>query len=508
MDKKKHFRVGMYTTTMSLAAIALTIIVNLFVSSLPDAKTKIDLTATAMYSIGKQSIQIAQALDHDITIYLLAQNGYEDTTLLEFLNRYCSESNHITIKTKDPVLYPNFAAQYTTETPEENSLIVVDEVTGRSRYIAYSSIYVSEYAGIDYETYEYIYNNYFDGENQVTSALNYVASTSLPVMYQLSGHGDATLSTSLHNALENDNVSLADLNLLSEGSVPEDCACLLILNPSSDLSTAETEMILSYLQDGGKMLIVTDAENYNADSYKNIASVLAYYGVTTVDGMVIEGDSQYYYMANSYLLPEINSAHEITSPLAGQYYVFFPYTQGIYVGESRDDVSVENLLETTDESYSKLAGWEMEIYEKEDGDIDGPFALGVAITETVGENAEELALATDTDASAIEVPLEDETRIVYFTGAYFLEDSIDEMVSGANHDLFLNSVGWLCDREETISIRAKTITDEYLTISSFSATMWELLLIGMVPLGVILTGIVICMKRSRRGKRFGMEKKI
>lgn len=534
---RKHFRVGMYTTVVSLAAILLTVLVNLFVGSLPDTKTKYDLSAAELFTIGEQSVQIAKSIDHEVTIYLLAQNGNEEDALLEFLNRYSAQNSKIKVKTKDPVLYSTFASQYTSEEVTENSLIVVDDVTGRSVYIDYDDIYyISDYS-IDYTTYSYVYEYGFDGESLVTSALNYVSSEDLPVVYRLSGHGELpTDYFDVETMLAGDNVTLDSLNLLTTGSIPEDCDCLLIFHPTSDLSSSETEIVLTYLKEGGKAMIVTDPSSYSAQEYPNLASVLAYYGITTEEGVVVEGDGNYYYRDYysypSYLLPDINASHEITAPLAGNYYVLLPTVAGITVTDTgRDTVTVTSLLDTSDSAYSKAAGYNMTTYTKEDGDIDGGFSVAVAVTETLGEGSSadgdtdsttdsdaDSAIASDTDSMTASDTDSDEaddansgaasdtqgdssdneTRIVYFTGYLFLYDQIDSQVSGANHDLFLNSVGWLCDRSETISIRAKTYTDEYITVSSGAAVGWEILLIAVLPLAVLIPGIVICVRRRTR----------
>lgn len=51
-----------------------------------------------------------------------------------------------------------------------------------------------------------------------------------------------------------------------------------------------------------------------------------------------------------------------------------------------DAEGVTELLTTSDEAFSKTAGYDLATYEKEDGDIDGPFALAVSIAcENDGE---------------------------------------------------------------------------------------------------------------------------
>ena len=78
--------------------------------------------------------------------------------------------------------------------------------------------------------------------------------------------------------------------------------------------------------------------------------------------------------------------------------------------------------------------------ERQDGDQSGPFDVGVAVTET-GTTGE--------------------TRMVWFSTSQFLADDVNQMVGGANQNLFLNSLNWMCARENNISIRAKSLDSEY-----------------------------------------------
>ena len=43
------------------------------------------------------------------------------------------------------------------------------------------------------------------------------------------------------------------------------------------------------------------------------------------------------------------------------------------------------LLTTSDSAYSKAAGYDLTTYDREEGDLDGPFALAVAITDQVSD---------------------------------------------------------------------------------------------------------------------------
>ena len=87
------------------------------------------------------------------------------------------------------------------------------------------------------------------------------------------------------------------------------------------------------------------------------------------EGIVVEGNRDNYTMQPHILLPEMSS-NEITDSLIEEnYYPNMPISQGMIIND--ESGSVTSLLTTTDQSFSKTAGYELTTYEKEDGDIDG-----------------------------------------------------------------------------------------------------------------------------------------
>ena len=122
----------------------------------------------------------------------------------------------------------------------------------------------------------------------------------------------------------------------------------------------------------------------------NFESVLENYGVRPVDGIVMEGDTAHYISQNPYyLLPNIES-NDVTSGLSSQSrYVLMPLAQGIETLDNiRDSLDIQSILTTSDSAYSKTDLENMQTMEKESSDIDGPFDLGVSITEDVGDDAQ------------------------------------------------------------------------------------------------------------------------
>ena len=216
---------------ITVVFVAAVIVINMIAGKIPSKYTQIDVRIQALFSIGDETKKALKELDKDVTIYQIAQTGYEDKNISSLLKRYKDESKHINVEVKDPVVNPKFVSDYTNEQISSNSLIV--ESGERSKIINYSDMYESS---LDYNTYSYQTTG-FDGEGQITSAIGYVTSENLPVLYTLEGHGEKTLSTDLKDSIEKANIEVEELNLLTEENVPEDANCLMIVSPTTDLSS-------------------------------------------------------------------------------------------------------------------------------------------------------------------------------------------------------------------------------------------------------------------------------
>lgn len=476
--RTKSFRLGSYTAVSCIVVLAIIILLNLSISSLPSNYTKIDISKEQYFSLSQQSEQIAKSVEEELTIYVIAQTGNADETIAELLARYQAVNSNIKVVQKDPVVNPTFTSAYTTETVAENSLILV--YGDRSKYVPYSDIYVTSY-NVDSD-YSYSMETSFDGENQITSAINSVTSAEIPKIYYLTGHGEQELPSYVQETMLQDNLEYEELNLLSTGEIPEDCGAVLEYAPAGDISENEKELLLGYMKAGGKFLYVQDASE---DEYPNLAELLAYYGVTVETGIVLENDSRQFYLYQTVLIPKMQS-HTITEPLSG-YNVLFPYCAGISTADSddlREGLSVSTLLKTSDDAYVKT-NLSSDTYEKEEGDIDGPFAAAVAVTDTH---------AGESDAQ------EDsgESRLIVLGTSYMLQSDINSLVSGANEDFFLNALEWLCERENTIAIRAKSLDAGTLTVAAASSNMWKIILIGILPLATVIGGGMYIYRRKKK----------
>lgn len=459
---KQALRGGTYSLAVTAVVLAILIAVNVFVSVLPASATKLDISASKLYSITSNTKAVVNNLTQDVTLYWVVQADKEDSVIENLLSKYDSLSDHIQVEKKNPDVYPTFAAQYTDETVPNNSVIVVSG--DRSRYISYNDIYVQTS-----DMYAYSYTTSFDGEGAITSAIDYVVTETLPRMYVLEGHGETELPASFADAVEKENVQTQSLSLLTEDSVPEDAACVTIYAPQSDISQEEAEMLRSYTEKGGKLLVI--AGPVKGAELTNLYSLLTDYGVEPVEGIVVESDQEHYAFGYPYvLMPDMQSDNITQSLMDSRYHPIFPVSQGLQVTDSS---SVTTLLTTSDTAFSKTAGYSLTAYDKETGDTDGPFAVAVSI-------------ATDGGG-----------QIVWFSASDFLSDMYNAYSSGANVNLAMNALSSLMGEREAMAIRSKSLNYNYLTISDSVSSVLKVLLIGVFPLLYLAVGVIAVVEKRR-----------
>lgn len=465
-ENRIALRGGSYSLMITGIVLALLIVVNVFASALPTSATKYDISSAKLYSITSNTKAVVNALEQDVTVYWLVQSGEEDEVIENLLGKYDSLSDHIEIVKKNPDVFPTFAEQYTDEEVQNNSLIV--ECGERSRFINYSDIYVQEA-----DMYSYSYNVSFDGEGAITSAIDYVVNEELPQVYALEGHGEEELPASFREQIEKENIEVGTLSLLNVDAIPEDTDCIIIYGPSSDISEEEKNMLADYVKDGGKLFVM--AGPVEEDNLENLYGLLAGYGVEKAEGIVVENDRAYYaFQAPYVLLPEMADSEITNSLIEGNYYPIMPVSQGLLVTEESGEGTVTELLTTSISSFSKIAGYDISTYEKEEGDIDGPFTVGL--------------LAEDRSGGSI----------VWFSSSEFLNDMYNAYSSGANGDLGMNVLSYLIGESEAMAIRSKSLNYNYLTISESTSSLLKVLMIGVFPLAYLGFGINIIAARRRK----------
>ncbi len=463
-ENRLALRGGIYSLAITAVVLAIVVAVNVFAESLPATYTKQDISASKLYSITSNTKVVLSGLQDDVTVYWIVQADQENTILERLLEKYDSLSDRLTVVKRNPDVYPTFAEKYTDEEVQNNSLVV--ECGERSRYIPYDEIFVTD---VDY--YSYSYTTSFDGEGAITSAIDYVTSRDLPTLYLLEGHGEADLPSGFAETLGKENIETAELTLATVDEIPEDAAAVMIYAPQSDISEDEKTMLADYVSAGGKLLVLSGPVEDGA--LTNLTGLLEHYGVTAQDGIVVEADRAHYGFHQPFILIPDMGESEITEPLIeDRYYPMLPIVQGL-VTSGDVNGTVTELLTTSDAAFSKIAGYDLDTYEKEEGDIDGPFALAVDIEDDGGG------------------------ELIWFGCDELLDDMYNAYSSGANSDLVMNSLSQLLGEREALAIRSKSLNYNYLTISESASGVLKAVMIGLVPLAFLGIGITIVVRRRR-----------
>lgn len=476
-EKRKLARNGSYSVILSVVIIAICVILNLIVNRLPATYTELDCSQNNFFTLGAKTLEVADSLEDDVTIYYLVESGNENVYVHGIIKQYEGISSRIKVETIDPVAYPTFASEYTDESLDQNSVIVV--CGDKSKVIGYYDMFEISYTTSQYD-YSTSYSiDAFDGEGRITSAIAYVTSSDIPVVYELTGHGEYSMSDiGIAELIEKENMDLKSLSLLQEEEVPADCASLLINAPTSDLSSDEVSMIEEYAENGGSIIITSiyngDSEPDIKTSMPNLTSLLNDYGIEPVSGIIIENSSSNYYQNQMYLLPTVNSTDIAGSIYDEGRHILAPYASGIKtLDDISSDLTVTSILTTSDNSFSKI-NVATNSLSKADEDIDGPFDIAVGVTNSANSS-----------------------KLVYFSSAYMFDPSIDAYTSGANTELFVNALSLCVGSESSVSIASKSLTADSLIVSNANARIIKAVTQYIIPLGLLAAGGIVWYRRRK-----------
>lgn len=469
---------SVFSTGMIAIVVALTVVVNLIASALPETYTQIDATSQKLYSITEDTEKYLDTLKDDVTLYVMVNKNSKDDNVDRTLQKYASASKHVKVKYVDPNVSPTFASKYTDSDVTSNSIIVV--CGDRSKVIDYNS-----------DIYEYSYDssyNYsvtgYDCEGQVTAAIQYVTSESTTNVYELTGHDESTLSGDFSEVFQKRFMNVGSLSLLTVDAIPEDCQAIFITAPQSDLSEDDLSKLSQYLGNGGKIYLSIDYSKWN--DLTNFKKLLSDNSIETTESLLAETDRSYYYQSPFYLLPNVENT-EVSSSVAGMTQVFVPYSVGLtYTGE--DDSDVTSFMTTSDTTIAKAAANIAAVQSQadaaniasvQDGDTQGQYSLGMMVTN---ENGGELCV---------------------LGSAMMCTDSANQIVSGHNATLFNGIVNALVTTDDensdnAVVIAAKDYTVSNLTVSANAMLVYGILWGIFMPIVLIIIGIIVWARRRKR----------
>lgn len=437
----------------------------------------IDLTTDKIYSISEQTETKLANLDKDVTIELINLSNY--VYLLDFTNKYTQLNSHITIERIDDLSKrADIMNKYSLESTDSLLIIKSGE---KERVLTTYDLYT-----YDYTTYEQIDIT----EEAITNAIIEVTIEDKPNIYFLEGHNyyDMSYFQLLKDDITSEANNVSNLNLLTAGNVPEDCDCLVITTLKEDITEMERDSLINYSNNGGKILLLADANILGIDT-PNFNQVLDLYGFSISKGMLLEQDqNQMIYGSPEFIISQVDtSIFNKNSKMNMNICV---------IDSGRIEFKDEDTLNNLGVTYSTLAKTS-----------DSAFLRTNLNISSMSKTNQDTDAADSIIGALVTRTLENEKTaemIVYSNAVFATNQQINMNNTYAmyanrlcnNDDVAINSVSYLTQRTDTITIRKDADSVSYTVTQTQHNIIMAI--IFLVPAAIIIIGIIVWQIRRRK----------
>ncbi len=431
-----------------------------------------DLTAAKQFSLSDQTRKVLQDLKQPVHIKVFARSD-DFQRFHDRLDEYAYASKQVSVEYLDPEKHPAFAQQYG---------------------ITALGTTVFEYAGRNEKTTS-------DTEQDMTNALIKVVQGKQPKVYFLQGHGEKDTASSdrggfsaINQALTSDNFLVDKLVLAQQTSVPADADVLIIAGPKTDLLPPEIDMLKAYLAKGGKLFVMLDPVlKAGAPQLTGLEGLLENWGIQADNDVVLDVSGMGRLLGTDESVPVVATypPHAITENF--NLLTAYPLARSMTPIEGGSNGhTAQRILETSRSSWGEtnLKGLTSGQPAKlDDDDKKGPVPIGAAVS----------AAATDAAAKPDQKPADGqndkqrETRLVAIGDSDFASNAA--LGVQGNRDLFLNTVNWLAQQENLISIRPRDAEDRRITLTAEQERRIFFLTVVIVPGLILLAGVQTWWRR-------------
>jgi hypothetical protein len=311
-------------------------------------------------------------------------------------------------------------------------------------------------------------------ERRLTSALVFVATGETPVVYELSGHNEISLADfAMKETVERENYTLKQINLI-QSDIPSDASALIINAPQADITRQDADKILDYLDKGGRLLLLVD---YHIRDCSVLNEILASYGIRLDYGRVIETNLEYIAFNYPNMVTPDPAEHDITTPFADKSASLLVLPDAMGISElpaKRRTVEIKPLLTSSPDAFLRT-NLDEASPAKVASDRQGPITLAAAITDPSWVQGNEA-----------------QARIVIIASPSLL--ALNQQIPW-NQDFFMNSLTWLEDRPETLSLRSKSLFVLPIRLNGLQLLIFGALFVIIIPLAFFISGFVTWLKR-------------
>jgi ABC-type uncharacterized transport system involved in gliding motility auxiliary subunit len=451
----RQAKYGSNALLFSLAFFGILSILNYLIYKNP---IRWDLTEDQLFSLSPETIRVLDELPAEVTIRGFYTPDYSTAreNIRPLLDQYrINSQNKLEYDFIDPEEFPFVAKQY--HVIRDGSLVVT--------------------SGENSEVVEYA------SEQEITEALIKVLNPQERKIYHLTGHGERDIESTddmgysqVNQSLISKNYQFENLNLLSEGGVPEDANLVLVAAPQAELLDTEISLLSEYVDQGGALVILLEpilstVEEHEADPL--IAYLKDQWGIEAVHNLVVDTSTNLPFYGISYNY----ASHPITDEM--EYATYFPTALSLRSVELEDStVETVDLVQTGDRSWGETDFEAIEsqaaIEFNEGNEQQGPLTLVIAATDS-----------------------QTEARLVVFGDSDFASNAF--FFDLGNGDLLMNSIDWAAGEEQLISLTPKETTTRYVIAPTVQVTgVIFLTTIILIPGIVIVLGVSTWWQRRKQ----------
>ena len=430
-----------------------------------------DLTKNQRYSLSDQTKKVLANLKDDVKIIY-----FDRATNLaagqDRLKEYQAASPRIKTEFVDPLKDPTKAQSYDARGPWPS--IVVERASVREK----------------------ISN---DSEQDITNAIIKVTHEKKKTVCFEEGEGERDLEdggdggfSAAKSALGKSQYETQKVALLREQKVPATCSVFVVAGPQKDLLQPEIDAIRSFVKAGGKALIMVEPEM--KESYPNLTGLLKEWNIETQKDVVLDVSGMGQLFGTGPLTPLALQypSHEITRDFSLA--TAFHMARSVQAGTGHvDGVTTQNLVETSQASWAETDLTLKEPVGMDEGkDRKGPISLGAVATITASTPDSPSPGPSPSPAAGTDAA-KPEGRVVAFGDSDFASNAL--LGFQGNQDFLLNTVAWLAQDADLISIRARDVDDQRLFVTrDQQANVWWLSIV-LIPGLFIVLGVAAWWRR-------------
>lgn len=472
--KKRWLVKGVTTIALVLIIFAIYVCVNIILDKV--VLPELDTTENKVYSLSEETKTKVKGIEKEITITLI--NYTDGETVTNFAEKYTALNNKIKLeKIDDLSSRKDLMAEYSLDTTSQLIIIASGEnKTTLGEYDLYT---------YDYSTYETIDTT----EEAITNAIVEVTTEEKPKVYFMSNHVMYDVNTYYYTIIQSmteDANEVATIDILTAGAVPEDCDTLILTTLKEDITEFEKDKIIEYINRGGEILLLC-GPNLLGEKLTNFQEVLNQYGITIGNGVIFEGDdSKMLYGYPDFIIEKLQSS-SLTEKINMSLSVCLADAASIKFNEEKLEelgVTYEALAYTSDLAFLRTNLNQSSPSRTSLDSEEGEYVVGAIVTKNIDENSNSKLVVYSNELFATDMTVQINGYNYNIVDLYNNEDAV------------LNSIAYLNEREDTITIRKSYDTVTYTATTE--QTYIIMAIIFITPLVIIVLGIIAWQYRRRK----------